>query len=65
MSVAAVAVVKEMDDENFSFDIHPNRVETIKFVNAQRKLCDDVATRYPDMSKIFSHEVVVTYFRDT
>ena len=49
------------DEENFMFDIYPNRVETVKFVNAQRKLCDYVATRYPDVSKIFSHGVVVSY----
>ena len=45
------------DEENFMFDIYPNRVETVKFVIAQRKLCDYVATRYPDLSKIFSHGV--------
>ena len=44
------------DEENFMFDIYPNRVETVKFVIAQ-KLCDYVATRYPDVSKIFSHGV--------
>ena len=43
------------------FDIYPNRVETVKFVNAQHKLCDYMATRYPDDSKIFSHGVVVSH----
>ena len=43
------------------FDIYPNRVETVKFDNAQRKLYDYVATKYSDVSKIFSHGVVVSY----
>ena len=49
------------DEENFMFDIYPNRVETVKFVIAQRKLCDYVATRYPDVSKIFSHGVEISH----
>jgi len=51
------------DEENFMFDIYQNRVETVKFVAAQRKLCDYESTRYPDVSKIFSHGVVTTYAR--
>ena len=41
--------------KNFMFDIYPNRVETVK------KLCDYVATRYPDESKIFSHGVEIQH----
>jgi hypothetical protein len=51
------------DDENFVFDIQPNRVDTVKFVTAQRKLVDYVSTRYPDVGKVFSHgyEIKHTY----
>ena len=51
------------DEENFMFDIfyYSNRVETVNIVNAQRKLCDYVATRHPNVSKIFSHRVVVSF----
>ena len=51
------------DEDNFVFDIYPNRVETVKFVVAQRKLCDYVATRFPDVSKIFSHGIEVDHPR--
>ena len=40
------------DDENFVFDKQPNRVDTVKFVAAQRNLVDYVSTRYPDVGKI-------------
>ena len=45
------------------FDIQPNKVDTVKFVAAQRKLVDYVSTRYPDVGKIFSHgyEIKHTY----
>ena len=51
------------DDENFVFDIQPSRVDTVKFVDAQRKLVDYVSTRYPDVGKILSHgyEIKHTY----
>jgi hypothetical protein len=51
------------DDENFTFDIQPNKVDTVKFVTAQRKLISYISTRYPDVGKIFSHgyEVEHTY----
>jgi len=42
------------------FDILPNRVDTVKFVAAQRKLVDYVSTRYPDVGKIFSHGYEIT-----
>jgi len=35
----------------------------VKFVVAQRKLCDYVATRFPDVSKIFSHGIEVDHPR--
>ena len=44
------AIPKEEEDD-FIFDIYPNRIDTVRFINAQRKLCDDVAVRYPDVSK--------------
>ena len=51
-----VPVKSSEDDENFVFDIQPNRVDTVKFVTAQRKLVDYVR-------KIFSHgyEIKHTY----
>ena len=51
------------DDENFVFDIKPNRVDTVTFVATQRKLVDYISTRYPDVGKIFSHgyEIKHTY----
>ena len=51
------------DDENFVFDIQPNRVDNVKLVAAQRKIVDYVSTRYPDVGKIFSHgyEIKHTY----
>jgi hypothetical protein len=48
-------------EESFSFDINPNRVDTVRFVNMQRKLCNYVATRFPDVSKIFSHGTEADY----
>ena len=51
---AHVPVMSSEDDENFVFDIQRNRVDTVKFVAAQRKLVDYVSTRYPDVGKIFS-----------
>ena len=64
----AQAVKSVEDDENFVFDIQPNKVDTVKFVAAQRKLVDYVSTRYPEVGKIFSHgyEIKNTYtFRET
>ena len=43
------------------FEIHPNRIDTVKFINAQRKLCDYVATCYADVSKLFSYGIETTY----
>ena len=28
------------DEDDFMFEIHPNRIDTVKFINAQRKLCE-------------------------
>ena len=39
------------NEENFMFDIYANRVEMVKLVAAQRKLCDYVSSIYPDISK--------------
>ena len=44
------------DEDDFMFEIHPNRIDTVKFINAQRKLCDYVA-RYADVSKLFSYDI--------
>ena len=41
------------EEDDFLFEIHPNRIDSVKFINAQRKLCDYVSTRYPDVSKLF------------
>ena len=49
------------EEDDFLFEIHPNRIDTMKFINAQRKLCDYVATRYPDVSKLFSYGIETTY----
>ena len=49
------------DEDDFMFEIHPNRIDTVKFINAQRKLCDYVATRYADVSKLFSYGIETTY----
>ena len=49
------------EEDDFLFEIHPNRIDTVKFINAQRKLCDYVATRYPDVSKLFSYGIETTY----
>ena len=40
------------EEDDFMFEIHPNRIDTVKFINAQRNLCDYVATRYADVSKL-------------
>ena len=53
--VARVPVKLSEDDEKFVFDIQPDRVDTVKFVAAQRKLVDHISIRYPDVGKIFSH----------
>ena len=45
------------DEENVMLEIYPNRVKTVKFVITQLKSYDYVATRYPDVSKIFFHGV--------
>ena len=49
------------EEDDFMFEIHPNRIDTVKFINAQRKLCDKVATRYVDVSKLFSYGIERTY----
>ena len=36
-------------------------IDTVKFINAQRKLCDYMATRYADVSKLFSYGIETTY----
>jgi hypothetical protein len=61
---ASRAITNPLDDkDNFVFDIYPNRLETVKFEVAQRKLCDYVATRFLDVSKIFSHGIEVDHPR--
>ena len=50
---ARIPVKSSKDDEILVFDIQPNRVDTAKFVAAQRKRVDYVSTRYPDVGKIF------------
>ena len=49
MGSARLPLKSSEDDENFMFDIQPNRVDTVKFVAAQRKFVDYVSTRYPDV----------------
>ena len=60
---ARVPVKSSEDDENFVFDIQPNRVDNVKFVAAQRKIVDYISTRYADVGKIISHgyEIKHTY----
>jgi len=52
------AYAKPPDDEENLCSIF---IQTVTFVNAQRNLCDYVATRYTNVLKIFSHGVVVSY----
>ena len=47
----------EADEENFTFEVNPNKVDTVKFTNAKRKLVSFVGTRYPDVSDIFEHNI--------
>ena len=37
--------------------MNPNKVDTVKFTNAKRKLVSFVGTRYPDVSDIFEHNI--------
>jgi len=54
--------IPKAEEDDFIFDYCPNRIDTMKIINAQRKLYDYVAVRYPDVSKIFSYRTDMSIF---